>query len=78
MSNACFPSLELLSEAAGFHRLSQTSDGAFTIGDDGVKAIVTVGDRKVEFVELPQQTLAHVSSSSNSAGFPFHVYESYY
>lgn len=47
--------------------LSQTSDGSFTTGKDGVEAIFTPSDKKVEFVAFPDKTMCYVKSA---LGYP--------
>lgn len=64
---ADLPGLGPLSTESGFSAIDSTSDKRFHTGHDGVKAIVTTGDRKVEFVAFAEHTLAHVRSSM---GYP--------
>ncbi len=47
--------------------LPQTSDGSFTVGKEGVKAIYTPLDQKVEFVSFADKTMCHVKSAM---GYP--------
>ena len=47
--------------------LPQTSDGSFTCGKDGVEAIYTPADRKVEFVSFADKTMCYVKSAM---GYP--------
>ena len=53
--------------------LAQTSDGRFAAGRGGVGAIRATGDGKVEFVDFPGHTLAHVVSGMGyPAYYPVH------
>lgn len=47
--------------------LSQTEDGSFVSGKDGVKAVYTPSDRKVEFVSFEDKTMCYVKSAM---GYP--------
>ncbi|HCL04184.1 MAG TPA: haloacid dehalogenase [Lachnoclostridium phytofermentans] len=47
--------------------LDKTSDGSFTSGKEGVKAIFTPYDRKVEFIAFDDKTLCNVKSAM---GYP--------
>ena len=67
MSQFILPHIGTVSQAGGFRKLEQTSDGAFTVGSNGVECIVATGDRKVEFVAFPDRTLAYVKSE---LGYP--------
>jgi beta-phosphoglucomutase-like phosphatase (HAD superfamily) len=58
-----FPDLGSFDAGSGPIPLDATSDGRFTEGRDGVRAIGATGDRKVEFVGFTTHTLAHVRSS---------------
>ncbi len=56
-----------------FVHLDATSDGRFRPGDNGVRAIVTPADRRVEFVAFADHTLAHVRSLLGyGAYYPVH------
>ncbi|MCD8014002.1 MAG: HAD family phosphatase [Lachnospiraceae bacterium] len=57
--------------------LAQTSDGSFVCGKEGVEAIFTPKDRKVEFVAFADKTLCYVKSAM---GYPawYKVPEVYY
>ena len=45
-----FYGLGIAESANGLHTLGQTSDGRFTVNEQGVQRISATGDRKVEFV----------------------------
>ncbi|MEM0964914.1 MAG: HAD family phosphatase [Verrucomicrobiota bacterium] len=62
-----FPKLGNNAESLGLTSIESTSDHRFTAGRDGVQAIAKTGDGKVEFVGLPNQTLALVNSAM---GYP--------
>ncbi len=54
--------------------IGQTSDNLYKVGTDGVKYILTTGDKKVEFIVYKDKTLAFVPSVTGySAYYP--VYE---
>ena len=57
------PGLGAIKKNSGLTELSQTSDGRFTVRSEGVQAIYTTGDRKVEIVSFENQSLAFVKSS---------------
>lgn len=61
------PALGSFDDTCGFIPVAATSDGRFSVGRHGVTAIVTTGDRKVEFVATDDHTLAHVRSG---LGYP--------
>lgn len=76
MHQLSIPHIGSLSPDGGFHRLSQTSDGAFVAGTNGVQAVVATGDRKVEFVAFADRTLAYVKSELGyPAYYPVHPVE---
>jgi beta-phosphoglucomutase-like phosphatase (HAD superfamily) len=58
-----FPDLGTFPSDEGPVPLDRTSDGRFSVGRDGVRAVGATGDRKVEFVAFATHTLAHVRSS---------------
>jgi beta-phosphoglucomutase-like phosphatase (HAD superfamily) len=64
-----FPDLGAFDEGEGPVRLDATSDGRFTVGRDGVRAVGATGDRKVEFVAFDAYTLAHVRSALGSPAY---------
>ena len=47
--------------------LAKTSDGSFTSGKEGVEAIYTPLDKKVEFVSFADKTMCYVKSAM---GYP--------
>lgn len=57
------PDLGDVGADSGFELLTQTSDGKFETGKNGVVDIVTTGDKKVEFVSFGNHSLACVRSS---------------
>ena len=63
------PGLGRLDNPAGLEALQRCSDGNFRVGADGVRAIVTTGDRKVEFIAFANHTLAYVRSSMGSPAY---------
>lgn len=69
MTEELLPGLGMtLGEAkAGFTELSAGGDGLWTVGQDGVRHVLTPHDRKVEFVVFAGHTLAYVKSSM---GYP--------
>jgi len=62
-----FHGLGIPESANGLHTLGQTSDGRFTVNEQGVQRISATGDSKVEFVGWETHTLAHVRSEM---GYP--------
>lgn len=67
MQTWTLPGLGTVTEAGDMKPLEMTSDRRFRVGRDGVKAIISTGDRKVEFVGFSDHTLAHVRSAM---GYP--------
>ena len=57
------PDLGDIGADSGFHVLTSTEDGKFTVGKNGVVDIVSTGDSKVEFVSFGSHTLACVKSA---------------
>ncbi len=57
------PDLGMIEAESGFIKAGSTSDNRFRMGEDGVKAIMTTGDGKVEFVAFSNHTLAFVNSA---------------
>ncbi len=57
------PDLGDVGPDSGFHLLSQTEDGRFVTGKNGVVDIVATGDQKVEFVSFGDKSLACVKSA---------------
>jgi len=67
------PGLGVVSDETGFIRLDSSSDGRFTTGKDGVKAIAATGDKKVEFIAWENHTMACCRSSMGyPAYYPVH------
>jgi beta-phosphoglucomutase-like phosphatase (HAD superfamily) len=64
-----FPDLGPFDGPDGPIPLTTTSDGRFTAGADGVRAIGATGDRKVEFVAFASHTLAHVRSALGAPAY---------
>lgn len=64
---ADIPALGKIENDSGFIIIDRSDDGKFFVGKDGVQAIVTTGDRKVEFIAFEDHTLAYVKSSM---GYP--------
>lgn len=64
-----FPGLGKIPEqfSDDFIALTEGGDGRWRIGKDGVRAILTPLDRKVEFIVLSEQTLCYVKSAM---GYP--------
>ncbi len=70
------PGLGAVSDDAGFKKLDKSSDDRFSVGKDGVKAIVSTGDRKVEFISWENHTIALCKSSMGyPAYYPVHPLE---
>lgn len=61
--NIIIPDLGTVGPESGFNLLTQTEDGRFTTGKNGVVDIVSTGDEKVEFVSFGDKTLACVKSA---------------
>lgn len=57
------PDLGDVGPESGFHLLTQTEDGRFEVGKNGVIDIVSTGDQKVEFVSFGDKSLACVKSA---------------
>ena len=57
------PDLGDVGADSGFHVLTSTEDGKFSVGKNGVVDIVSTGDSKVEFVSFGSHTLACVKSA---------------
>ncbi len=70
------PSMGGISEAEGFVFLEACSDGRFKVGQGGVTAIFSTGDKKVEFIAFKDHTLAYVTSNMGyPAYYPVHPVE---
>ena len=73
MTDLILPGLGVVRRSDGFQPLEACSDGHFRVGRDGVRAIVTPADRRVEFVAFDDRTLAFVHSSLGyPAYYPVH------
>jgi len=67
------PGIGDIAQSSGFILMGKTSDGRFEAGVNGVAAIVSTGDRKVEFVSFGTHTLAYVKSALGyPAYYPVH------
>lgn len=62
-----FPELGVDESALGLAVLERSADGRFEVGQKGVQAIGTTGDRKVDFIGFEDHTLALVKSAM---GYP--------
>jgi len=70
------PNIGEISTESGFRLLEKTSNSAFVIGQNGVKAIAATGDGKVEFICFGDQSLALVNSGMGyPAYYPVHQVE---
>lgn len=70
------PGLGAITASSGFISLPQAGDGVHKVGQDGVVAIYSTGDRKVEFICHVGHTLAYVKSSMGyPAYYPLHPTE---
>lgn len=69
------PGMGKVSSKTGFVFLEKCSDGYFKTGRNGVKAIFSTGDGKVEFIAFSDRTIAYVKSEM---GYPayYPVFES--
>lgn len=73
MQSFDFPCVGMMSEADGFRFIQSTSDDRFSVGTNGVHAICTTGDKKVEFIAFAGHTLALVKSAMGyPAYYPLH------
>ena len=70
------PDIGPITSESGFVTLDECSDGGFRVGQDGVRAVVATGDRKVEFVAFRARTLGYVKSAMGyPAYYPVHPVE---
>ena len=70
------PNIGEISTESGFRLLEKTSNGAFLVGKNDVKAIAATGDDKVEFICFDDKSLAFVNSSMGyPAYYPVHQVE---
>jgi len=67
MMNLILPGLGVVRSADGLVALDSCSDGRFRAGRDGVRHVLTMADRRVEFIVFEDRTLAYVNSS---LGYP--------
>jgi beta-phosphoglucomutase-like phosphatase (HAD superfamily) len=68
------PNVGDITRASGFKLLTRTSNGAFSVGQNGVHAIAATGDGKVEFICFEKKSLALVNSSLGYlAYYPVHA-----
>ncbi|MEI6514722.1 MAG: HAD hydrolase-like protein [bacterium] len=73
---AHIPGLGPVTPDSGFIALQQAGDGFHKVGKDGVAAIYSTGDRKVEFICHADRTLAYVKSTMGyPAYYPVHATE---
>ncbi len=72
-SSITIPGLGTLEPGSGLNTIDETSDGRFRVGRDGVVAIASPSDRRVEFVAFATSALAHVTSAMGyDAYYPVH------
>ncbi|TFG66805.1 MAG: HAD family phosphatase [Anaerolineales bacterium] len=70
------PNIGAISDESGFRLLEKTSNGVFSVGQNGVNAIAATGDAKVEFICFDDKTLAFVNSGMGyPAYYPVHPTE---
>lgn len=70
------PNIGEISDQSGFKMLEATSNGAFSVGRDGVESIAATGDGKVEFVCFGDKSLGFVKSEMGyPAYYPVHDVE---
>lgn len=70
------PNIGDITNESGFKLLEKTSNGEFSIGQNGVNAIVATGDGKVEFICFDFKSLALVNSGLGyPAYYPVHDVE---
>jgi beta-phosphoglucomutase-like phosphatase (HAD superfamily) len=73
MSELNLPGLGVIHDSDGLVSLDACSDGRFRPGRDGVRHVLTVADRRVEFIVFDDRTLAYVNSSLGyPAYYPVH------
>lgn len=61
------PGIGEINEMNGFTFIDECSDGFFQAGKEGVKAVVSTGDKKTEFIVFENRTIAYVKSNM---GYP--------
>jgi len=70
------PNIGEITNASGFKLLEKTSNGEFSVDQNGVSAIAATGDGKVEFICFDYKTLAYVNSGMGyPAYYPIHEVE---
>lgn len=70
------PGLGMVSTRQGYIFLEACSDNHFIAGENGVRAVISTGDRKVEFIVFEDRTLAYVRSNTGyPAYYPLHPAE---
>jgi len=68
------PALGRISAEDGFIFLDRCSDGGFKTGENGVEAIFSTGDGKVEFIAFSDRTISYVKSAMGyPAYYPVHA-----
>jgi beta-phosphoglucomutase-like phosphatase (HAD superfamily) len=74
MAAACdIPGIGEVPEDSGLVPLPASGDGAFRVGENGVRSISATADGKVEFIAFPRHTLALVNSAMGyPAYYPVH------
>ena len=67
------PNMGEITTGSGFRLLAETSNGAFSVGQNGVRVIAATGDGKVEFIGFDDKSLAFVNSGMGyPAYYPVH------
>ena len=56
------PGIGPLDENSGLIKIKECSDGFYKTGEEGVKQILSTGDKKVEFIIFEDRTIAYVKS----------------
>ncbi len=70
------PNIGEITNELGFKLLDTTSNGEFSVGQNGVNAIAATGDGKVEFICFADKSLAFVNSGMGyPAYYPIHEVE---
>lgn len=73
LEKRAFPGLGKIDNNSGLREIDQCSDGFYRRGVNGVGAILTTGDRKVEFICFQSRTIAFVKSAMGyPAYYPVH------
>lgn len=63
MSKFIIPNLGCFDESSGLKNIGKCSDGVFSEGVNGVKAVYATGDGKIEFICFEDSTLCYVLSA---------------